>query len=928
MNIFTNNFSRKGIGKRFLILFLTFFALGFTVNAQIPKFTEILKQYYNTNNIVLKTTSQMPPYGQQFQNYTFEEWETVSGSSVEPKNWNSFKTADTKNFVLSMGLKDQISKSTEKHTGTTGSYSARIFSTSTMGVIANGNMTTGKIYAGSTTANNDGNYNFTKRSDANFNTSLTTIPDSLTVWVAFRSKSAATAKINVTIHGDTDLKQLAKSGNSPTNMVCATADIDYANTCISGSDLVWKRLTVPFVNGSHTDPRYILATFTTNKTPGGGSSGDEVFVDDICLIYNPSLNINYSGQTEFIVDGSAVNIQIPFTLDGSMSVYNLNAADNVVIAQLSDANGSFANPTELGRVTTNVSGTIQGVIPETVLSGKGYRIRVISTNYPMVSEDNGTDIVIRVIPRVEIALGTVEAKSATASFTPNLACDKYYYAISTNSNMTADAVKSNGTLQSGSFTKTWDNLTSKTAYTIYVLPLDADDNAYDVKTVALTTKAFVPQVTIAKGTSASKSITATFTPNADCAKYYYAISANSNMSAATVKAEGTLQTGSLTKTWDNLVSNTEYTIYALPLDADGNVGTLKTLAVKTDAFNPQIDITRGNVAAKSITVTLTPNADCAEYYFLIATSAETVDAAYIKANGEKQTETFTKTFENLISNTAYTIYALPIDADGFDGEVKNVNITTKAFVPQVEINRGNVLAKSVAATFAPNADCAEYYILLVSSAETVDAAYIMANGEKQTATFTKTFENLMSNTEYAIYVLPVDYDGFNGEVKSVNIKTKALAPQVEIVKGNILPKSITATFNPNADCAEYYVLLATFTETVDAEYVKANGEKQADTLTMTFENLTSNTEYVINVLSVDVEGEEGGVTTLVVKTKSFAPYVEIVKGNVAASTVEATFNPNADCAEYYILIAATTETVDAAYIKENGEKQTDTIIKT
>ena len=225
------------------------------------------------------------------------------------------------------------------------------------------------------------------------------------------------------------MKQLAKSGNSPTNMVCATADIDYANTCISGSDLVWKRLTVPFVNGSHTDPRYILATFTTNKTPGGGSSGDEVFVDDICLIYNPSLNINYSGQTEFIVDGSAVNIQIPFTLDGSMSVYNLNAADNVVIAQLSDANGSFANPTELGRVTTNVSGTIQGVIPETVLSGKGYRIRVISTNYPMVSEDNGTDIVIRVIPRVEIALGTVEAKSATASFTPNLACDKYYYAI-------------------------------------------------------------------------------------------------------------------------------------------------------------------------------------------------------------------------------------------------------------------------------------------------------------------------------------------------------------------------------------------------------------------------------------------------------------------------------------------------------------------
>ena len=384
MKFFTKQ-SSKTVAKRFAFLFLTMLAFGFTANAQIPTFNEILERYYNPQDLVVKATAQTPPYGQQFENYTFEEWETVSGSSVEPKNWNSFKTADTKNFILSMGLKDQISKSTEKHTGTTGSYSARIFSTSTMSIIANGNMTTGKIYAGSTTANDDGNYNFTKRSDANFNNPFTTIPDSLTVWVAFKPKNASkgNAKITTTIHGDTDLKQLAKSGNSPANMVCATADAEIAAT--STSAVVWKRMSIPFTKGSHNDPRYILATFNTNATPGGGSANDELYVDDICLIYNPTLNMELLAQTEYDVTNiNSANISVPFTLDGSMSVYNINKSDNEVIAQLSDANGSFANPIELGRVTTNVSGTINGAIPAGTPAGTGYKVRVVWKNNTMV----------------------------------------------------------------------------------------------------------------------------------------------------------------------------------------------------------------------------------------------------------------------------------------------------------------------------------------------------------------------------------------------------------------------------------------------------------------------------------------------------------------------------------------------------------------
>ena len=49
---------------------------------------------------------------------------------------------------------------------------------------------------------------------------------------------------------------------------------------------------------------------------------------------------------------------------------------------MSDANGSFNNPTELGRITTNNSSTITAQIP--AVANGNYQIRVISTNYPMI----------------------------------------------------------------------------------------------------------------------------------------------------------------------------------------------------------------------------------------------------------------------------------------------------------------------------------------------------------------------------------------------------------------------------------------------------------------------------------------------------------------------------------------------------------------
>ena len=147
--------------------------------------------------------------------------------------------------------------------------------------------------------------------------------------------------------------------------------------------MVWKRISVPFVhNGISTDIKYILLTITTNELAGQGSDKDDMFIDDILLIYNPSLRIEQLNKTSF---KPLDEITIHFALTGTMSADNLNAEANKVIAQLSDANGSFANPTELGRVTTNESGTITAQIPQ-IADGQ-YKVRLISTNYPMVGEN-------------------------------------------------------------------------------------------------------------------------------------------------------------------------------------------------------------------------------------------------------------------------------------------------------------------------------------------------------------------------------------------------------------------------------------------------------------------------------------------------------------------------------------------------------------
>lgn len=233
-------------------------------------------------------------FAQQIGNSNMESWDNVGQASEEPTNWNSFRTGQGS---FSSFASQQVQRSTAIRSGATGQYCVRVWSKSTLGIIANGNLTLGKINMGSSTPSDPANYNFSQTADANFSEALTNSPDSLVFWVKFTPASGnPNARVHAILHDAYDLKDPIDANS--TSHVISRAELNYPST---GGQ--WVRKSVPFVNqGPATLQQFILITFTTNQTPGGGAANDEVLIDDIELIYNSSVSLSENKSESFYVN--------------------------------------------------------------------------------------------------------------------------------------------------------------------------------------------------------------------------------------------------------------------------------------------------------------------------------------------------------------------------------------------------------------------------------------------------------------------------------------------------------------------------------------------------------------------------------------------------------------------------------------------------
>ena len=91
-----------------------------------------------------------------------------------------------------------------------------------------------------------------------------------------------------------------------------------------------------------------------------------------------------------------------------------------------------------------------------------------------------------------------------------------------------------------------------------------------------------PQVALIIDEVTESSITATFTPNEDCASYYYLCATEAELTEwvaalgqdlpAIMQEHGVVETNTLTNIFDGLIPETEYAVAVLPVDPDGNYG--------------------------------------------------------------------------------------------------------------------------------------------------------------------------------------------------------------------------------------------------------------------------------------------------------------------------------------------------------------------
>lgn len=253
----------------------------------------------------------------QAQNSNFEEF-VGSGKTLEPKYWHSFGSASG-SFAGFVNGTQKVFQSPDVRPGSTGSSSVKIISTSTWGTIANGNLTTGRVMAGGMLAGSTANNNTSDPTSANLDQSGAPFvqpffgrPDSMVVWVKFvpgnNAPADAKASIRATIHDNTKYQN--------------PEDKTYTNTVATAIALSpktngeWVRLSAPF---SYTEndvvPANILFSISTNETPGKGSSSDELYIDDIELVYKNAPLVTSVNKVSVISATSSSEKGI-YSLDG------------------------------------------------------------------------------------------------------------------------------------------------------------------------------------------------------------------------------------------------------------------------------------------------------------------------------------------------------------------------------------------------------------------------------------------------------------------------------------------------------------------------------------------------------------------------------------------------------------------------------------
>ena len=275
----------------------------------------------------------------QLLNPGFESWEGTS-ASLRPSHWSSFPQADG-SWAWAASTAQHYHRNGGRP-GTSGSSYLTIYSRSVLGVVANGNMTTGQIHAGSTSASSSSNYNYTHRGSA-YCHAFSGTPDSMYVWVSYYAASSSSqGSVRAYLHGDSDFRD--PNDCTTASLYSGKAVSQFSRTTTSASTPTWVQQRVPFVYDGTSLVNYVLMSMTTNATAGGGSANDSLSVDDIEFIYSAwldSIYVNNIAIADFQRDIFNYTDTLPdvTALQNATVSYVTQASDAIVAVDILEPDG-------------------------------------------------------------------------------------------------------------------------------------------------------------------------------------------------------------------------------------------------------------------------------------------------------------------------------------------------------------------------------------------------------------------------------------------------------------------------------------------------------------------------------------------------------------------------------------------------------------
>ena len=232
-----------------------------------------------------------------------------------------------------------------------------------------------------------------------------------------------------------------------------------------------------------------------------------------------------------------------------------------------------------------------------------------------------------------------------------------------------------------------------------------------------------------------------------------------------------------------------------------------------ETAEPIIDITVGEVTYTTVEATFTPVGECASYIILLSTEAEMQQwitwmgaslEQLIESWGGKKTGTAKSTWNKLVPNTEYTLYALSKDADGNTIQLDTKKVSTAILggegVSVIDVKVEVKTTTSVFVTATPNEETSEYHYILIEKLYAdsigVDSTMQILHEDPYALYDIDEWEwiDLTAETEYFAIAQGKNVNGEWGEITKVEFKT-TLEGAIEIVENsfNIYPNPATTS---------------------------------------------------------------------------------------------------------------------------------------